>query len=311
VSAELRFDGRVAIVTGAGGSPGLGRAYARLLAERGAKVVVNDLGVGPDGRGVQLAHADLVAREIVEAGGEALADTNSVAGRDSARAVVETALDAWGRVDILVNNAGVCPLALFEEVSDDDIEAVVGVHLMGAIWMCRAVWPHLKTQGYGRIVNISSGAMYGQRYVPIYGAAKAGVFGLTRALAVEGAPHGICINTVSPAAGTVAITHMNEDSPFLRGLMALRPEQVAPLVAFLAHETCSLTGKAFNASGGHVEEDFASNTRGYDNPDLTLEDVRDNLQVVLDRTDAEPVPEEGPTREVITPLPYRPAPNPS
>src|SRR5919204_5064029 len=125
--SELRFDGRVAIVTGAGGDPGLGRSYARLLAARGAKVVVNDLGVGPDGRGNVAAHADVVAQEIRDAGGEAIADTSSVAEESSARAIVQTALDAWGRLDVLVNNAGVFHLALFDELAPRDVERIVSV----------------------------------------------------------------------------------------------------------------------------------------------------------------------------------------
>ena len=160
--SEMRFDGRVAIVTGAGGRPSLGRSYVHLFAERGAKVVVNDLGVGPDRHGREPAHA-----EIVDAGGEAIADTHSVAEEDSAKAVVQTALDAWGKVDILINNAGVAILAKFDEISSKDIRNVINVHLFGNVWMCRAVWNHMREREYGRIVNITSGALNGLRYVVI------------------------------------------------------------------------------------------------------------------------------------------------
>jgi NAD(P)-dependent dehydrogenase (short-subunit alcohol dehydrogenase family) len=304
---ELRFDGRVAIVTGAGGRPSLGRAYAHLLAARGAKVVVNDLGVGPDGRGIERAHADVVAQEIVDAGGEAIADVHSVADRDGAQAIVQAALDAWGRVDVLVNNAGVCPLALFEEISDADIQAIVDVHLMGQIWMSRAVWPHMLERGYGRIVNITSGALLGLRKVPIYGAAKAGAFGLMRALAVEGAGQGIAVNAVSPAAGTVAITHMNVESEFRDAMMANAPEQVAPVVAYLAHETCELTGRGFDVGGGHVDEYYVATTSGYTDAELTVEGVRDHLDAILDRTDATPMADAREVPDIIANKPYVPA----
>ncbi|MEE3754314.1 SDR family NAD(P)-dependent oxidoreductase [Mycobacterium intracellulare] len=154
---ELRFDGRVAIVTGAGGQePSLGRSHAKLLAQRGAKVVVNDLGVGPDGRNVLRANAEQVADEICAAGGEAVADLHSVADEDGARRVVQTALDVWGRVDILVNNAGVCFMAHFDEISDADLRNVIDVHLMGTVWMCRAAWPHMRDAGYGRMRHFNN-----------------------------------------------------------------------------------------------------------------------------------------------------------
>src|SRR5262245_38795592 len=134
--SELRFDGRVVIVTGAGGDyPSLGRVYATAFAARGAKVVVNDLGVGPDGRGIQRAHADTVAQELIAAGGEAVANTDSVATEEGAQSIVQTALDTWGRVDAVVNNAGVCPMAEFDEFSANDIRRIVDTHLMGNIWM--------------------------------------------------------------------------------------------------------------------------------------------------------------------------------
>ena len=213
--SELRFDGRVAIVTGAGGeNPSLGRSHASLLAERGAKVVVNDLGVGPDGRGIMRANAEQVAEEVRAAGGEAVADQHSVAEEEGARGAVATALDTWGRLDILVNNAGVCFMAHFDEISSADIRKIIDVHLMGTVWMCRAAWPHMREAGYGRIVNTTSGAMFGIEHLSIYGAAKSGIFGLTRGLAVEGAALGIKVNALGPAANTTAIRHFNETSPF-------------------------------------------------------------------------------------------------
>jgi NAD(P)-dependent dehydrogenase (short-subunit alcohol dehydrogenase family) len=183
---ELRFDGKVAIVTGAGGSANLGRAHARLLAARGAKVVVNDLGVGPNGRSTHPADARSVAAEIVAVGGEAIADLHSVAEEESAVAIVQAALNEWGRIDILINNAGVGLHARFPEATSRDIRRAIDVHLMGSIWMCRAAWPHMVKAGYGRIVNTVSAAMFGMEATTVYGAAKFGIYGLTRGLAAEG-----------------------------------------------------------------------------------------------------------------------------
>jgi len=302
---QLNFDGRVAIVTGAGGQQSLGRAYAHLLGARGAKVVVNDLGLGPDGRGTQRARADIVAQEIVDAGGEAVADTHSVAESDSARALIQTALDAWGRVDIVVNNAGLNWTARFDELSESDLQIIVDTHFMGAIWVNRAAWPQMKRQQYGRIVNIGSGAMFGELYTPVYSAAKAGVYGLTRALAVEGLDEGIRVNAVLPFAWTPAVEESMVDSVFRRSLIPNRPEQVAPTIAYLAHEDCAFTGKALVSGAGRVAEMFASTTTGYVESELTPEAVRDHLDAILDRGQATHVTEaDAATRRGITPKPY-------
>jgi NAD(P)-dependent dehydrogenase (short-subunit alcohol dehydrogenase family) len=283
--SSLRFDGRVAIVTGAGGNPGLGRAHAMLLASRGAKVVVNDLGVGPDGRSVVPANAQLVVDEIVAAGGEAVADPHSVADVDSARQVVETALEHWGRVDVLVNNAGIGVVSAFDEIEPSHLERVIGVHLMGAIWMSRAAWPHMREAGYGRIVNTTSGGMWGQPGLTVYGAAKFGIYGLTRGLALEGAGHGIRVNAVSPGGVTNSFHHFYEihDPAALDAFIGDQPpERVSPMVAYLAHESNELTGGLFDAAGGRVVARLFGTTPGYTNPDLTMEDVRDHLDEILD-----------------------------
>ena len=306
----LRFDGRVAIVTGAGGQRSLGRAYAKLLAARGAKVVVNDLGAGPNGWGGERTRADVVAQEINDAGGEAIADTNSVADRGSALAIVQAGLDAWGKVDVLINNAGVSWPSRFEETSDDNLQSIIGVHLMGTIWMCRAAWPHMQEQGYGRIVNISSGGMHGLANVSLYGAAKAGIHGLSRALAVEGGEHGIHVNCVLPRAYTEAVEMAIVESEYRRTLMTGGPDQVAATIAYLAHESCELTGKALNSGRGRVSELFSANTAGFEfaADRLTPEEVRDHLATILDRTDAVPIPEANdPMRLGLTTAPYQPA----
>lgn len=296
--SELRFDGRVAIVTGAGGNPGLGRSYALLLALRGAKVLVNDLGVGPDGRGMVGGGADKVVQEIIDAGGEAMSNGDSVATASGARSIVDAALEAWGRVDILINNAGVAPFALFDEISEDDIEKVVGVHLFGHIWMCRAAWRPMKENGYGRLVNVSSGvAVRGLAYQSIYAAAKLGVVGLTRTLAAEGHSFGIRANVIMPAADTLAWQTMLEPSFSEQAREnGLTPESVAPVGAWLAHESCLYSGKVFQAQGGTIRELYFARTNGIGGTDgrLTLEAVAAQSAEVVDRTGSEVVPDPSP-----------------
>lgn len=284
----IRFDGQVAIVTGAGGQkPNLGETYARLLASRGAKVVVNDLGVGPDGHGSLPANAEAIAQEIRDAGGEAVADAHSVADPDAAKAVVQTALDAWGRVDILVNNAGVVRTALFDEMSDADVALIVNTHLLGSAWMSRAVWPHMRDAGYGRIVNIASRSMFGNAYLSVYGAAKAGIVGLTRGTALEGGLHGIRVNVVSPDAPT-------RKHPFMMGSDEFDPtprpaattDQVAAVVGYLCSSECDLTGRHLWGGFGNVREFVTFETGGHRDLDLSIEGVRDNLPLVVDRNGA-------------------------
>ena len=281
---ELRFDDRVAVVTGAGSDPGLGRAYAMLLASRGAKVVVNDLGLGGDGRGIIPNDAQAVVDAIVAAGGEAIADGHSVADESQARAIVQTALDAWGRVDILVNNAGVCHASAFEEVSAADIRTMIDVHVMGGIWMCRAVWPEMRAAGYGRIVNTVSGSMFGEPHLTVYGAAKGGVFSLTRGLALEGAAHGIRVNAIGPGAATASATHSFEFPPeMLVGFRAhFPPELVAPVVGYLAHETCAVSGAVLQAASGDVCATYFGNTPGISDRSLSIESMQRQLAAILD-----------------------------
>lgn len=311
---QLRFDGRVAIVTGAGGNPGLGRSYAMLLAARGARVVVNDLGVGTDGRGTMSPRAEAVVAEIVAAGGEAVADANSVAEEEGAQAIVQTALDAWGRVDVLINNASITHVALFDELSSSDLAKIVQVHLFGSIWMCRAAWPQMKEQRYGRIINVSSGSIVGFPYAVTYGAAKAGVYGLTRALAAEGKELGIVVNALGPIANTAGTAHMFEQVE-IDGIddSAFDPDLVAPTVAVLAHESCGVSGKFINSGMGHLSEYYLAETAGYTNAAQSPEDVRDNLAKVVDRDGAHAVPDPGaePPGAVFKPKPYRPDPSPA
>jgi NAD(P)-dependent dehydrogenase (short-subunit alcohol dehydrogenase family) len=303
---ELRFDGRVALITGAGGQqPNLGAAYAKLLASRGAKVVVNDLGVGPDGTGSLPANAQAIVEDILDAGGEAIGDTHSVADPQSAKAAVQTALDAWGRLDILVNNAGVVMFALFDEISDNDVRRVVDTHLLGHIWMTRAAFPHMRAAGYGRVVNISSRAAFANPYLTVYGAAKAGIIGLTKNLAFEAGRYGIKVNAVAPEARTRKHPYMMERDPdtMIPGHEG-EVNQVAPVVAYLCHHECQPNGALFWVSRGTVVEYRTYQSAGYYNPKLTIEDVRANLEQIRNQAGAtEYNLEAGP--EILDTMPRR------
>jgi NAD(P)-dependent dehydrogenase (short-subunit alcohol dehydrogenase family) len=313
----MRFDGRVAIVTGAGGTPGLGRAHAMLLASRGAKVVVNDLGVGSDGSGTVPHDPKLVVAEIEAAGGEAVVDDHSVADEAGAQAIVQTALDTWGRLDVLVNNAGIGVVSDFDEIESSHLERMLAVHLMGHIWMCRAAWPHMKEAGYGRIVNTTSGGMWGMPGLTLYGAAKFGIYGLTRGLALEGSPHGIKVNSVSPGGFSNAFFPFFDikDPEIRNAFVASQPaELVSPMYAYLAHEACPLNGGNFDVSAGTVVARVFATTPGYTNTDLTIEDIRDHLDEIVDvenmvvATDPRDAGETGidEITKLMERMPYRP-----
>jgi NAD(P)-dependent dehydrogenase (short-subunit alcohol dehydrogenase family) len=264
------------VVTGAGGNPSLGRAHALLLAERGASVVVNDVGQLPaelDYPG--LASAEAVAEEIRRRGGRAVADTNSVVTEEGGASIVETALRAFGSVDILVNNAGICRVVSFEEMTPADFRQTIEVNLMGTVHTCRAAWPHMKSAGYGRIVNVSSGSMTGLAWQSAYAAAKGAVFSFTRALASEGAEHGIKANTLLPGALTrMVYAAQAEDSSFIaRGPEMLAPELVSPTVAFLAHESVPFTGEAIESIAGTVKRFYLARTPGFADREMTPETI--------------------------------------
>jgi NAD(P)-dependent dehydrogenase (short-subunit alcohol dehydrogenase family) len=280
---DLRFDGRTAIVTGAGGNPSLGRAHALLLAARGANVVVNDIGraeaPGYEGE----ASAEAVAAEIRAAGGRAAACTRSVAEEAGAAAVVATALGAFGAVDILVNNAGISIAAPFDAMSSLDTRRHIEVNLMGAVWMCRAAWPHMRASGYGRIVNTGSGAFGGMWSLAIYGASKGGIFSLTRGLAAEGAALGIKVNTVNPGGFTrMLVAQQYDTSPMYQHAQQHLPaELVSPAVAFLAHEACPVTGECFDVVGGEVRRTYLAQTEGFVDRELTIETVASRWSEVM------------------------------
>ena len=242
----IRFDGQVAIVTGAGA--GLGRAYALELARRGAKVVVNDLGGAADGTGGSSSAADKVVAEIKDAGGEAVANYDSVATPDGGRAIVQTALGAWGRVDILVNNAGILRDKTLLKMEPDNWNAVIDVHLNGAYNVTRPAFQAMKEAGYGRIVFTTSAAgLYGNYGQTNYSAAKLGLVGFMNTLKLEGERYGIKANTVAPIAGTRLTEGIIPEDMFVK----LKPEFVAPLVAYLCSRQCADTGLVFNAGAGY------------------------------------------------------------
>ena len=269
--ADIGFDNKVAIITGAGG--GLGREHALLLASRGAQIVINDLGGTVDGSGEGTeGPAHTTAKEINDLGGVAVADTNSVATPEGGEAIVQTAVDAFGKVDIVINNAGILRDKAFHNMTPDLLEPVLDVHLKGAFYVTRPAWKLMREQNYGRVVNTSSNAgILGNFGQTNYGAAKMGLVGFTRVLAVEGARNNIKANAIAP----IARTRMTEE---LLGPLAekLDPSLVSPLVAFLAHEDCEVSGEIYSAAGGRIARMFIGLTHGYYNPELTLEDVRDH-----------------------------------
>ena len=285
----LRFDGRTAIVTGAGGNPSLGRAHALLLGARGANVVVNDIGSDPEARHYPgAASAETVAEEIRAAGGKAVASTASVTSPEGAAAIVETALDAFGGVDILVNNAGISVGAPFDEISARDIQRHIDVNLMGSIWCARATWPHMKAQGYGRIVNITSSSMTGFANQVAYAASKGGAWSLTRSLAAEGRGHGILVNAVSPGGYTrLVISTLEEDSPLLAHSQEnLPPELSSPAVAFLAHESCPVSGECIDAVGGELQRCYIARSKGFTQREHTIETIAERWLEVMDEDGA-------------------------
>jgi NAD(P)-dependent dehydrogenase (short-subunit alcohol dehydrogenase family) len=276
--SALGYDGKVAIITGAGG--GLGRQHALLMAKRGALIVVNDLGGSVDGTGANASAAQLVVDEIKAAGGEAVADHNSVATPEGGEAIVQTAIDTFGRVDIVINNAGILRDKAFHNMEPDLLNPVLDVHLKGAFYVTKPAFVRMREQGYGRIVSTSSAAgVFGNFGQTNYGAAKMGLVGFTRVLGVEGAKFNIKANAIAP----LAMTRMTEN--ILGGLKdKLDPGLVSPLVAFLSHEDCPVTGQLFSVGGGRVAQVFLGETNGYYNPALTPEDVQQNWDVITDRS---------------------------
>ena len=282
----IRMDGQAAVVTGAG--RGLGRAYALELAARGAAVVVNDLARDEDGR----SRAATVVTEIEAAGGRAVADESDISTSAGAQALIATAVSSFGRIDAVVNNAGFLRTGTIDELSDDDMQAVIAVHLLAAMYTTRAAWPHMAAQRYGRIVFTSSGSTFGHVGNGNYGAAKGGLITLARTLALEGAELGITVNSVLPYAVSQIATgtaHVGEDPAGVRALLnsltpRRAPETVAPLAVYLASPECRVSGEAFSALAGRYARVVYGLTEGWisDDPQASVEDIAEHLDEILD-----------------------------
>ena len=281
MSSELRFDGRIAIVTGAG--HGLGRAHALLLASRGAAVVVNDLGGDIHGGGGSETAAQKVVDEIKAAGGEAVANFDSV---EDGEGIVQTALDNYKRVDILVNNAGILRDVSFHKMTDEDWEKIFAVHVLGTYKVTHAAWPLLREQQFGRVVMTSSASgIYGNFGQANYGAAKMSVVGLASTLAHEGNNKNIHVNTIAPVAGSrLTETVMPQEM-----VDALKPEYVSPLVAWLCHDDCEETGGLFEVGAGWFGKLRWERTKGATIPlhdGVSIEEVKSNWDRIVDFSDA-------------------------
>lgn len=261
----LRFDDKVAVITGAG--RGLGRLHARLLAERGCRVLVNDPGVSTNGARAEETPAEEVVKEILAAGGEAVADHHSVI--DHGADIVTHALDAFGGIDVLVNNAGIAGGDRFERIPPEQFDLVFDTHFQGTVAVTRAAWTHLAASGHGRVVNTSSSATFGGVGTSHYIAAKAAIFGLTRALAPEGARVGINVNSILPIAYTRLTAQIPEDG--FREFLAVHfpPEGVTPFVVYLCHESTTITGEAFSVGSGRAARVFLAEAPGFATTDGT------------------------------------------
>jgi NAD(P)-dependent dehydrogenase (short-subunit alcohol dehydrogenase family) len=289
-NSPLRFDGRVAIVTGAG--RGLGRAYALALAERGAKVVVNDSGGALSGTGSDPTPAAAVAEEIRAAGGEAVADGGDVADPAAGEAMVAAALEAFGAVDIVVNNAGNMDPRPLEELTVGDLEKHFGIHALGARNVTAAAWPHLVASGSGRVVVTTSIGLFGGPFIAAYSTAKAAAWAFGRSLAPAAAEHGIKVNLLAPVAETRMVT-----DPELRAKVGLPPlpaghqpdptrgpDAVVPMLLALAHESCPANGETLVAGLGRFARIFAAETPGLFAPDIGPAELIARWEEVVDES---------------------------
>jgi NAD(P)-dependent dehydrogenase (short-subunit alcohol dehydrogenase family) len=276
---ELRFDHRVAVITGAG--RGLGRTYALLLASRGAKVVVNDTGGSLKGEGGNAGPADEVVSEIAAAGGEAVACSASVSTPEGGNAIIEAAMDHYGRIDILIHNAGIVRAASLKEMTQADFDAVLDVHLRGAFHVVRPAFVPMCKAGYGRVVLTSSiGGLYGNHRVANYGVAKAGLIGLSNVVALEGAAEGVKCNLIVPGA----VTRMAEGLD-TSAYPPMSPELVAPVVGWLAHESCSISGEMLISIAGRVARAFIAESPGVYRGTWSIEQVAEQMDAIRN-TDA-------------------------
>jgi len=272
--SERRFDDRVVVVTGAG--RGLGRAYSLLLADRGARMVVNDNGSSLDGSGSDVGVAQRVVDEIRVAGGEAVAATDTVTTEAGGQAIVAAALDTWGRIDAVIHNAGNTRFDDFAKIAHEAFSSVVDVHLMGGFNVTRAAFPHMVKAGYGRVVLTGSiGGIYTMPQTAPYAVAKSGMIGLSNIIAIEGAAHGIKSNIVLPGA----VTRMAEGIDISQ-FPPMTAEMVAPMVGYLAHEDCAVTAEIYAALAGRMARIYVTETHGMYRPHWSIDDVADNIAAI-------------------------------
>ena len=275
--SQVSFENRTVIVTGAGN--GLGKAYALELGSRGARVVVNDLGGAVDGSGSGNTPADEVVNEIIANGGEAVANYDSVATKEGGASIVQTAIDNFGTVDAVVNNAGILRDKSFAKMEEEDLNAIIDVHLKGTFFVCQPAFIQMKEQGYGRFVNVSSpSGLFGNFGQLNYGAAKMGIVGLTNVLAIEGAKYNIKANVIAPNAATRMTEELfGEDMSKL-----LTVDNITPLVVYLASEQCDVTHEIFSAGGGRFARIGISTDVGYFNASAKAEDIFANIGEIRD-----------------------------
>lgn len=273
---QRRFDGRVAVITGSG--RGLGREYALLLAARGATVVVNDNGSSLTGEGSDAGPAQAVVDEIAAMGGEAVACTDSVATPAGGKAIVEAALDSFGRIDVLIHNAGNSVFHPLDTITHEDFRKVIDVHLMGGFNVIQPAFPHMMKAGYGRVVLTSSiGGLYTMPTVAGYAVSKSGMIGLNNIVAIEGAAHGIKSNIILPGASTRMGEGIDTSS-----FPPMGPEMVAPVVGWLAHETCSISGEMLVSAAGRVARAFIAESEGVYDANWTIDKIGEQIDAIRD-----------------------------
>jgi NAD(P)-dependent dehydrogenase (short-subunit alcohol dehydrogenase family) len=262
-------------VTGAG--RGLGRAYVELLAERGARVVINDLGTDVSGVGRDSTIAEQVADFIRARGGEAVANDSDISTPEGGSDLIATTIERFGRIDLLVNNAGICESQLFEDASLDDFDRHWRVHLGGPVNTVKAAWSHMVAQRHGKIILTTSvSGLFGLRGQATYAAAKCAVVGLMRILALEGAEHGILVNTISPAAYTRMHPAAGSRTPEAEGRRTMPVEAIAPAIVWLASDGCSETNKIYNLEAGAIQRIAIVMGPGFYDPHLTPESIAEN-----------------------------------
>lgn len=282
------MSGLAVIVTGAGS--GIGKAIATSLARRGARVLVNDYGGGTDGTGEGSDRAKLVAEEIIAAGGSAVASCDAVGSADAAARIRDAALDAFGQVDALVNNAGIMVPAAIDEISDGDFSRVVETNYRGPQRLIQAVWPIMKRQKFGRIINVSSNASLGFGSLSAYGSSKAAMLGLTADLAVEGEGYGILVNSILPVAATRLTGAAEEHAAAISTVFTswlkdnFQPEKVVPIIEYLLRQDCTVSGRHFTIGGGRVALLSWAINDGYFNIALCESDIANNISAILDTT---------------------------